>query len=91
MWDVDNFKTVIKETGEMWFLRRMLRISWTAKKSIESMLREADTTTSFINRIRKHQATFFGHVMRRQKLEYLVTIGMIDAAGENGLKSCWMD
>ena len=57
----------------------------TAKKSIKTVLREADTTRSIINRIHKHQTTFFGHVMRRQKLE-LVTIGMIDTAGKDNLK-----
>ena len=57
----------------------------TAKKSIKTVLREADTR-SIINRIHKHQTTFFGHVMRRQKLEHLVTIGMIDTAGKDSLK-----
>ena len=32
----------------------------------ETVLREADTTRSLINRISKHQASFFGHVMRRE-------------------------
>ena len=40
----------------------MLRISWTAKKSNETVLREADTR-SLINKTRKRQATFFGHVI----------------------------
>ena len=51
------------EATEMWFLRRMLRSSWPAKKSIETVQREADTR-SVINVIRKRPATFFGHVMR---------------------------
>ena len=53
----------------MRLLRRMLLFSWNAKKSNERMLRDADTTRSPIKRIRKRQATFFGHVMRREKLE----------------------
>ena len=53
----------------MWFLQRMLRISWIAKKSNQTVLREADTTGSLINRIRKG----LGHVMRREKLVHLVT------------------
>ena len=57
----------------------------TAKKSIKTVLREAHTR-SIINRIHKHQTTFFGHVMRRQKLEHLVTIGMTDTAGKDSLK-----
>ena len=42
------------------------------------MFREADTKGSLTNRIRKLQATFFGHVMRRDKLEHLETSGMIE-------------
>ena len=36
------------------------------------------TTRSLINKICKCQATFFGHVMRREKLKHLVTTGMIE-------------
>ncbi|GFO19052.1 hypothetical protein PoB_004555700 [Plakobranchus ocellatus] len=45
----------------------MLRISWTAKKTIDTVLEEAQTTRLLISKIRKRQATFFGHVMRREE------------------------
>ena len=53
------FKTVTKETGSnrnvvpkiLW---RMLQTSFTAKKSNETVLREADTTRSLMNKIHKH-------------------------------------
>ena len=35
---------------EIWFLRRTLRTSRSAKKSNEAVLREADTTRSLISR-----------------------------------------
>ncbi|GFN90595.1 RNA-directed DNA polymerase from mobile element jockey [Plakobranchus ocellatus] len=56
----------------MWFLRRMLRIPWTAKKTNERVLNEANKRRSLVRTIRKLQATFLGHVMRRGKLEHLV-------------------
>ena len=62
---------------EVWFLRRMLQIPGTTKKSSETALLETDTTRLLINRIRKHQVTIFCHVMRRDKLEHLATTGMI--------------
>ena len=37
-----------------------------------------------INRILKRQATCFGHVMRREKLEHLVTTGMIEGKFNRG-------
>ena len=37
-----------------------------------------------INRIRKCQATFFDHVMRKEKLEHLVTTGIIEGKCSSG-------
>ena len=51
------------------------------------MLKEVDTTRSLMNRIRKRQTTFFGYVMREEKLEHLVTTGMIEGKGSRG-KQC---
>ncbi|GFR59708.1 endonuclease-reverse transcriptase [Elysia marginata] len=48
-----------------------MRIPWTAKK-----LNETKTKKELINKIRKRQATFFGHIMRRERQEHLVTTGM---------------
>ena len=68
----------------MWFLQRTLRISWTAKKSNATVFREADTMRSLMNRIRTRQATLFGHVMRRKKLERFVISGMIEETRSRG-------
>ena len=56
---LDNFKTVTNEmeATKMWFLQRMLQNSWITKKSNKTMLREADTTISLINRIHKLKRT----------------------------------
>ena len=55
--DLDNFKMVQKklEATEIWFLQGMLRISWTAKKLSETVLRENETTRSHKIRICKRQ------------------------------------
>ncbi|GFO07736.1 hypothetical protein PoB_003424100 [Plakobranchus ocellatus] len=47
-------------------------------------LEEAHTTRLLISKIRKRQATFFGHVMRREKLENLVTTGMLEGKRSRG-------
>ena len=36
------------------------------------------------NRIHKRQVTFFGHLMRKQKLEHFETTGMIEGKGIKG-------
>ncbi|GFO38280.1 hypothetical protein PoB_006478500 [Plakobranchus ocellatus] len=48
------------------------------------ILEEAHTTRLLISKIRKRQATFFGHVMRREKLENLVTTGMLEGKRSRG-------
>ncbi|GFS03371.1 endonuclease-reverse transcriptase [Elysia marginata] len=62
------------EATEMWFLRRM--IPWIAKKPNNTILSETKTKRALINKIRKRQTTFFGHIMRRERQERLVTTGM---------------
>ena len=42
------------------------------------MLREADTTISHKNRMRKRKATAFGHMITLEKLEHLLTTRMIE-------------
>ncbi|GFO47432.1 RNA-directed DNA polymerase from mobile element jockey [Plakobranchus ocellatus] len=41
------------EATEMWFLRRMLRIPWTAKKTNEKVLNEANKRRLLVRTIRK--------------------------------------
>ena len=69
---------------EMWFLRRMLRISYVDKIRNEEVLEKAGTTRSLVKKTRKRQAVFFGHVMRRKELEHLVTTGKIDGKRSRG-------
>ena len=69
---------------EMWFLRRMLRISYVDKIRNEEVLERAGTTRSLVKKTRKRQAVFSGHVMRRKELEHLVTTGKIDGKRSRG-------
>ena len=40
----------------------MLKIPWTAKRTNVKVMEEAGPTRSLVNRIRKQQATFVGHI-----------------------------
>ena len=73
----------------MWFLRRMLRISFTATKSNETGLQEADKTKSLMNA----KQSFFGHLMRIVKPEHLETTGMIEGkrSKANSAERYWVD
>ena len=54
------------EAAEMWFIRRMLRISWTEKKPNVNVLREGNVQSSLLKTIRKRQMEFLGHLCRRE-------------------------
>ncbi|GFO27916.1 retrovirus-related pol polyprotein line-1 [Plakobranchus ocellatus] len=83
-WTISKQTQKNLEATEMWFIRRMLRTPWVAKKSNEKVLKEAHTKRSLMNKIRKRQATFFGHVMRKGKMEHIVTTGMIEGKRSRG-------
>ena len=72
------------EAAEMWLLCRLLKIPWTAKKSNEDVLKEAGTTRTLINTIRRRQLKFLGHVMRQQNMENLVMTGKIEGRRSRG-------
>ena len=54
----------------MGFWRRILRISWIAKKAGIKVMEEAGLTRSSVNEIRRHEAAVSGHVMKGEGLEH---------------------
>ncbi|GFO37936.1 hypothetical protein PoB_006444100 [Plakobranchus ocellatus] len=54
------------------------------KNTNERVLNEANKRRSLVRTIRKRQATFLGHVMRRGKLEHLVTTGKFEGKRSRG-------
>ena len=73
-----------KEAAEMWFIRRMLRISWTEKKPNVNVLREGNVQRSLVKTIRKRQMEFLGHVCRRRGLEFLSLTGKVEGKRDRG-------
>ena len=72
-WNVNEQIKKKLEATEMWFLRRMLRIPWTARVTNNDCLKEANETRTLYTTIGKRQTAFFGHVVRREALENIVT------------------
>jgi len=54
---------------EIWFLRRMQRISWTEKKNNVEVMTAAGVQRELMKTIWQRQLNFLGHVMRRHGLE----------------------
>ena len=56
------------EAVEMWFLRRMMRISWSERMTNEVVLERAGTKRCLQRAIRRRQLEILGHVMRKEEL-----------------------
>ena len=75
------------EATEMWFIRRMQKISWKEKKTNEQVLRETIGKRKLIQKIVQQQVPFFGHVMRKGQLEHIVTTAKINGKRKRGKPS----
>ena len=72
------------KAAEMWFLRRMLRISYTEHVTNEAVLCRANTERKLTKIIRRRQLEFLGHVMRKEGLEELILNGKIQGTRGRG-------
>ena len=70
------------EATEIWFIRRILKISWKDKKSNEEVMNISGYKRSLMKIIRKRQLKFFGHMIRADRLEKQLLCGKI-----NGMRS----
>ena len=68
----------------MWYIRRIIRILWTEKKSDEEVMEMAGNKRYPIKTIRKRQLQFFGHIKRPDGLEKKLLNGKICGAKSRG-------
>jgi hypothetical protein len=72
------------EATEMWFWRRMLKVPWTDKITNENILKQINEKRKTIKELRKKQSRFIGHILRKGKLENIVTTGKINGRKDRG-------
>ena len=63
---------------EMWFLRRLLRVSWNDRETNESVLQRAGVRRQLLAEVKKRQMKFFGLVIRKDGIENLIVTGKIE-------------
>lgn len=85
-WTISEVLRKQLEAAEMWFFRRMLKISWKEKRTNESVLKNAGTSRTLMKTIRKRQMQFLGHLNRHKGLEHLALTGKIDGKRGPGRK-----
>ena len=76
-WTLNAELIRVISTFEMGCLWRMQRISYVARKTNEKILQQAEQKRELLKNVMNKQLQFFGHVMRKQKLEHIVIYGKI--------------
>ena len=61
------------KAAEMWFYRRMLRISWTEKRTNDSILIQLGTTRKILSEINKRRLKYIGHTTRNKNTNLMKT------------------
>ena len=78
------------EACEMWFWRRMERISWTERRTNEDVLILVQEERSIMKIIKKRQKTWIGHILRHNNLLRDVIEGRMDGKRSRGRKRIMM-
>ena len=78
---------------EVWCWRRLLRVSWTARRSNQSILKEISPGISLEGMMLKLKLQYFGHLMRRvDSLEKTLMLGGIGGRRRRGQQRMrWLD
>ena len=70
---------------ELWCWRRLLRVSWTARRSNQSILKEISPGISLEGMMLKLKLQYFGHLMRSvDSLEKILMLGRIVGKRKRG-------
>ena len=78
---------------ELWCLRRLLRVPWTAKRFNQSILKEISPGCSLEGLMLKLKLQYFGHLMRTvDSLEKTLMLGGIGSRRRRGRRRMrWLD
>ena len=78
---------------QLWCLRRLMRVPWTARRSNQSILKEISPGCSLEGMMLKLTLQYFGHLMRRvDSLEKTLMLGGIGGRRKRGRQRMrWLD
>ena len=77
---------------ELWCWRRLLRVSWTARRYNQSILKEISPEYSLEGLMLKLKPQYFGHLMERtDSLEKTLMLGKIEGGRRRGRQMIWLD
>ena len=83
-WTLDKRMKRRLEAMEMWILRRMMRIPWTARLTDERVMEMTGVGRELMGAVRSRQLKFLGHLLRHDCLEKDVFLGKIEGRRARG-------
>ena len=92
MWTIKNAERQRIDAFELWCWRRLLRVPWTARRSIQSILKESVLNIPW-KLMLKLKLQYFGHLMQRaSSLEKTLMLGNIEGRRRRGRQRMrWLD
>ena len=92
-WTVKKSEHRRIDAFELWCLRILLRVPWTARSSNQSILKEINPRNSLEGMMLKLKLQYFGHLMRRvDSLEKTLMLGGIGGRRRRGRQRLrWLD
>ena len=93
-WTLKKNEETRIEAFEMKGLRKILRVSWTAKKTIEWVLNKDGVKRELLDTIKVRKLAYYGHTMRKQGncLEKEIMQGTMPGVHRRGKpRTAWID
>ena len=92
IWTIKKHEHLRIDAFERWCWRRLLRVSWPARRSNHSTLKEIGPGCSFERLMLKLKLQYFGHLMRRAaSLEKTLMLRKIEGRRRGWQKMRWLD
>jgi len=92
-WTIKKAERRRIDAFELWYRRRLLRVSWTARRSNQSILKEMNPEYSLEGLILKLKLQYSGHLMQRtDSLEKTLMLGKTEGRRRRGRQRMrWLD
>ena len=92
-WTIKKAEYQRIDAFELWCWRRLLRVTWTARRSNQSILKEISPGCSLEGLMLKLKLCYFGHLMQRvDSLENTLMLGRIGGRRRRGWQRMrWLD
>ena len=84
-WTIKKAENQRTDAFELWYWRRLLRVSWTARRSNQSNLKEISPEYSLEGLMLEVKLQYFGHLMQRtDSFEKTLMLGKIEGGRRKG-------